>query len=46
MMVIGLFLFVFNMYKTATGPKPATEEGGEGLEGVSSRTPSTLTARA
>ncbi len=48
MMVTGLFLFVFNMYKTATGPALTEDVTGEGkeLDLDSARTPSTLTARA
>ena len=43
-MLVGMFLFAFNLYKTSTMPV-ATDDGGEvGIEDPS-RTPSTLTAR-
>jgi len=46
LMVIGLFLFAFNLYKTATSVPVAEDDGGQTLDMVSPRTPSALIARA
>ena len=45
LMVTGLFLFAFNLYKTATSPDIPVGDGVDALEDPS-RTPSTLTAGA
>jgi cytochrome c oxidase cbb3-type subunit 1 len=46
LMLIGMFLFAFNLYKTSTMSAATDGDGGEpGIEDPS-RTPSTLTARA
>ena len=46
LMVIGLFLFAFNLYKTATAPAISATDGDDGSARLddSSRTPKTLTA--
>ncbi len=46
LMVTGLFLFAFNLYKTATGPAVDTMDGDDGAGRLddTSRTPKSLTA--
>ena len=46
MMLIGMFLFAFNLYKTATMPGVTQDDGGQTLLADDPRDPSTLTARA
>ena len=45
-MVTGLFLFAFNLYKTATAPGRDATDGDDGAARLDdpSRTPKTLTA--